>query len=572
MHLARQKRLSLIILISLVLFFLPRVAQAETNLLQETGRITAYAVSVEGEYIYIIGEAVNFQGEVDLDLSGGMKDIWLAKLRIDGTPVFTALIGGSDDDAAYGIAVREGVVYILGETWSEDFPGPPGNAGENDALLLALAADGEQVLWARRFGGSDQDAGRALTLFNGSLYLTGITWSEDLTTDAGLGDVDGFLARVGLNGHLDWLQTFGGSALDAPYDLMVTEDEIWVAGQSFSRNFGGTHQGQGDIFAARFDLDGEEQFAMLFGDREADIAFAISPGDSGEILIAGGTRSDGLPGAVGEFTENYDGFLIALSSDGDVQRTSYFGGIAVEYAYYIALMPDGNVLVVGETNSPEFPLGDAQPQIVNGEGDAFIIQINQDGEIVQSLLKGGPGGEYARDAVLTSSGLWLAGKFDMGGLTYGLLVPPSELGLSDLPTEEPALPTATLVLTATPQPTETPRPTPTATDRPSNPQTAIVNAVITATVIVDQSTETEVLDVSGTSVDVADQTSEMAEFTSTPSLQEEQVAGDAGNVPHEKAQIEGGYTGWIIGSSLLIILGLAGAYYWYQRKKRKNIS
>jgi len=48
-----------IILISLVLFSTSIAAKTESGTLQETGRISAYAVEVEGDYIYILGDAVS---------------------------------------------------------------------------------------------------------------------------------------------------------------------------------------------------------------------------------------------------------------------------------------------------------------------------------------------------------------------------------------------------------------------------------------------------------------------------------------------------------------------------------
>ena len=577
----RPKVLGFLFLVSLILLLLVFPSRVATGFYQETSRISAHATAVEGDFIYIAGEAVNLAEALpdgSLDLSGGMRDIWLVKMRQDGTPVFTALIGGADDDAAYSLAVREGVVYIFGETWSTDFPGAPGNAGENDALLLALAADGSQILWARRFGGSDQDAGRAITLHDSALYVAGITWSRDLLPGGALGNADGFLARVGLEGRLDWMEIFGGSALDAPFDLVISDDDLWVTGQSFSRDFGGTHQGEGDAFAARFSIEGEQQFVGMYGGREADIAFAISPSDDGGILMAGGTQTANLPGSVGEYIENYDGFLMALSPDGLLQWTSYFGGTNVEYAYDIERLPGGDVFVVGETYSPSFPLAFNQPQDAIGGGDAFIIQIDPGGEIVRSLLKGGSGGDYARDAYLTSSGLWLAGKFDIGDLSYGLRVPSSELGNFSLPTPEPTLPTATLAATATPQPTETPVPTSTPTPQPTTVQTATAAAVNTATVVNEGTEVSEVLDWTLTST---------AEAGDAEPVEETQIGGvlpgEPGDLAPSPTFSEAGESvdeaagqedivpiGLLIGGGLILAVGLGAAFYWYRHHDRQN--
>lgn len=569
---ASLKHIAVMITFVIILnLFLPLSVQAEGGVFQETDRITAYDIAAEGDFIYIVGDAVNFEGlsELSLDLSGGLRDIWLVKLRNDGTPVFSALIGGADNDSAYGVAVQAGIVYILGETWSSDFPGAPGNAGENDALLLALAADGGQILWARRFGGSDQDSGRALTLYDNALYLTGITWSDDLLLGAANGNADGFLARVRLDGTLAWLNIFGGSGLDAPYDMMISEGSIWAAGQSSSRDFGGTHQGEGDAFAARFSLDGAEQFAQLYGGRQADVAFAISPNEDGSILLAGGTRSSSLSNALGEYGGNYDGFLMSLSPEGELQRTDYLGGTEVEYAYDISLSPEGSVIVVGETFSPTFPLGYDDPQPTNGGGDAFILQFDSEGDLAADWLRGGNAADRARAAVLTTSGLWLAGNFSIGDLSYGLLIPATELGDIPLPTTEPIIPTATSGPTATPQPTETLIPIITATPQPTTPETA------TAVAESSELTSTASFEDTDTTGTIEDNHTLSVESTGTPTATLSNggmIGGDGGSTPQDNEPSEGSPFGLVIGGGLLFALAIGGTYYLSYRRKQKDRS
>ena len=582
-----------IILISLVLFSTSIAAKTESGTLQETGRISAYAVEVEGDYIYILGDAVSNADDLpdgSVNLGGGMKDIWLAKLHTDGTPVFTVLIGGSDDDSAYSLTVSEGVAYILGETWSTDFPGAPGSAGENDAVLLALAPDGAQILWARRFGGSDQDSGRGITLQDGSLYITGITWSQDMVLGNAKGGADGFLARVQLDGRVDWLKIFGGNALDAPYDLTFSEEDVWVVGQSLSRDFGGTHQGEGDAFAARFSPTGEFEFAKLLGGREADIAFAVSS-DEGGVLLAGGTRSGTLPDPIGEFGGDYDGFFMRIDAGGEMQAVSYLGGTGIDYAHDIERLANGDVLVVGETYSPTFPLGYNTAQEAFGGGDAFIVHINPEGDVVSSWLKGGWEEDSARSMALTAQGLWLAGNFSLGELSYGLFVASSELNGIPFPNPDPVIPTATLRSTATPQPTETPRPTFTPTEPPL---TATAVAIRTNTAAAESTATAGALETTPTHKSDVENLDATPEYSHTPEFTVTLRAPDAVNTD-EAAQVDGPepgaetgemslegevvvpqleeektfpiITGITVISGLLLAAVLAGVYYWLRHKK-----
>ncbi len=442
---------------------------AETGDFQTTGNLVIYDMAIEGENIYLAGSASNYSGQLQagsLNLSGGLKDIYLAKYDLDGNLLFEALIGGENDDSAFGLVVQQGVMYVLGETWSQQFPGAPGNAGEDDALVLSVAADGSQVQWARRIGGSDQDSGRAIALQGSSLYLTGISWSSDLVAGAAKGNADAFLARLDLSGGLEWLKVFGGSNLDVPYDLVLSPEKIWVTGQTFSNNFGGTVRGGGDIFAVRFDQSGNNEFSGLYGSRQEEIGFSIDLADDGSIYISGATKSADLPSAIGEYSNEFDGLLIKLNNAGDLQFSTYMGGTGIDYGYDSSLLPNGDIMVSGMTGSPLFPLGFSDELASLGGSDAFVVQVNSSGQMVDVWQVGGSQDDRATEILVTSNGVWLSGQFSDQANPYLYKLSPDNLGNVILPTSQPTLPTATLAVTATSLPTETPNPTFTYTPLP----------------------------------------------------------------------------------------------------------
>lgn len=444
---------------------------AETGDFQTTGNLVIYDMAIEGENIYLAGSASNYSGQLQagsLNLSGGLKDIYLAKYDLDGNLLFEALIGGENDDSAFGLVVQQGVMYVLGETWSQQFPGAPGNAGEDDALVLSVAADGSQVQWARRIGGSDQDSGRAIALQGSSLYLTGISWSSDLVAGAAKGNADAFLARLDLSGGLEWLKVFGGSNLDVPYDLVLSPEKIWVTGQTFSNNFGGTVRGGGDIFAVRFDQSGNNEFSGLYGSRQEEIGFSIDLADDGSIYISGATKSADLPSAIGEYSNEFDGLLIKLNNAGDLQFSTYMGGTGIDYGYDSSLLPNGDIMVSGMTGSPLFPLGFSDELASLGGSDAFVVQVNSSGQMVDVWQVGGSQDDRATEILVTSNGVWLSGQFSDQANPYLYKLSPDNLGNVILPTSQPTLPTATLAVTATSLPTETPNPTFTYTPLPGN--------------------------------------------------------------------------------------------------------
>lgn len=447
---------------------------------QDTPRVTVHAVAADDSgNLYVVGSAVNLAGQLpagSLNLGGGMQDIWVAKLSADGTPVFQTLIGGKADDTAFSVAVRQGVIYILGETWSTDFPGAPGNAGENDAVVLALAADGIQVTWARRIGGRDQDSGRAIRLMDENLYLTGITWSDDLVSGGWKGNADGFLARMDLSGGLTWLREFGGSQLDAPFGLAAGAGGVWVAGETFSPNLAGDLPGGGDVFALRFNTNGEQQFAGLYGGDGEDAAYAAALAPDGSLVLTGDTQSAALPGASGVYSGDTDAFWMRLSASGALQSSGYLGGAGVDSGMALAVLPDGAALIAGSSRSPVFPLGAAQSANNLGGQDAFLAQVNAQGKVESVRLLGGSGEDDARGIAVTSSGIALVGSFSTGGSPYLWFVSQADLPAMTLPTAVTPLPTATRAKTATPRPTETPNLTPRVSELENTPEGEITPA------------------------------------------------------------------------------------------------
>lgn len=522
---------------------------------QDTSRVTVHAVAADDSgNLYVVGSGVNLTGQLpagSLDLGGGMQDIWVAKLSAYGTPVFQALIGGKADDTAFSVAVRQGVVYILGETWSTDFPGAPGNAGENDAVVLALAADGSQVTWARRLGGRDQDSGRAIRLLGEDLYLTGITWSDDLVSGGWKGNADGFLARMDLSGGLTWLREFGGSQLDAPFGLAVGSGGVWVAGETFSPNLAGAPLGGGDAFALRFNANGEQQFAGLYGGDGEDAAYAAALAPDGSLVLAGDTQSAALPDASGQYGGDTDAFWMRLSASGDLQSSGYLGGSGLDSGMALAVLPDGSALIAGGSRSPVFPLGAAQSASSLGGQDAFLAQVSAQGTVEFVRLLGGSGEDDARGIAVTSSDVALVGSFSAGDSPYLQIVPQADLPAVTLPTAVTPLPTATRAKTATPRPTETPNLTPRVSELENTPE-----GEITPTQPVMERTSTG--EASGTATPAG---ASVSANTPLPTA----LPTDAA------APQEGGWsTGvWAGGAILIVVIG-ASVYAVIRRKNRQN--
>jgi uncharacterized repeat protein (TIGR02543 family) len=201
----------------------------------------------------------------------------------------------------------------------------------------------------------------------------------------------------------------GGSNDDWANTLAVhpATGEVYVAGLTWSANFpntaGGAQASFGgfvDAFVARLNatLTSNLQSTYLGGTGD-DEAHALAIASSGEVYVAGWTRSTNFPntsgGAQASNAGFYDAFVARLSADltSNLQST-YLGGTGYDAAHALAIASSGEVYVAGVTNSTNFPNTSGGAQASKGGGDdAFVARLSADlTSNLQSTYLGGGGG------------------------------------------------------------------------------------------------------------------------------------------------------------------------------------
>jgi uncharacterized protein (TIGR03382 family) len=133
-----------------------------------------------------------------------------------------------------------------------------------------------------------------------------------------------------------WARYWGGSASDVISGAATNASgDIWVAGKTRSKNFPKTHQfgpasGLATAFAARFSSRGQPVYSVVFGGSAAEGASAIAVDSAGNAFVTGGTSSYDFPTTPG-----------AYLSDAGV----YDGGAASAFAFVTEISPMGDALV-----------------------------------------------------------------------------------------------------------------------------------------------------------------------------------------------------------------------------------
>jgi hypothetical protein len=109
----------------------------------------------------------------------------------------------------------------------------------------------------------------------------------------------------------------------------------------------------------------------------------------------------------GDVTGNhgyFDWWVTKVDAAGNLQWQKSLGGTQEDQAFAIKSTPDGNYIVAGITKS-----GDGDVTGYHGGMDAWIVKLNNTGNLVWQKCLGGTGGETARSIAMTSDGNYMIG-------------------------------------------------------------------------------------------------------------------------------------------------------------------
>ncbi|MDH7515324.1 MAG: hypothetical protein QHI48_05580 [Bacteroidota bacterium] len=351
-----------------------------------------------------------FQGK-----NAGKLDVFVAKFDPSREKAWCTYYGGSGEEESPRIApVPAGGVVVSGNTTSDDFPVSAGafqphNNGKTDMFLLKLDAEGVRE-WATYFGGglSDECAGLAVSR-GGDIAIAGGTFSTNFPVSRGAfqtintGDFDAVVARFSPAGARIWATYIGGWGMDfATSVVFAGNGELCVAGYTESQNFpvssraaqGRYGGGPYDMFVGRFTETGSLAWVTYCGGSREDRATSVTTDRTGRIIVIGQTESGDFPGlekAGGQGTQaSIDAVVVEMDVKGTIVRSQRFGGRGIDIATAHVVDDAGNVIIVGQTESVDFPVThDAFQQKHGGASDVFLARFNAAGSRVFSTYFGG---------------------------------------------------------------------------------------------------------------------------------------------------------------------------------------
>ncbi|MFB3897066.1 MAG: SBBP repeat-containing protein [bacterium] len=388
-------------------------------------------------------------GVIDTSYNGN-SDIFVCKLNpiLSGPAslIYSTFIGGSAEDGGHSIIVdHSGNAYITGYTSSSiDFPVTPGafdtsyNGGPFDAFITKLDATGAILIYSTYIGGSaampftGDDYGNSIAIDDlGHAFITGYTRSINFPTTSGAFDTvlnktgssasysDAFVTKLSADGSsLDYSTYLGGDIIEEGYAIALdSAGNAYVAGRTSYTDFpitsnafdttfnGGTYDG----FFTKLNTTGSALlYSTFLGGSNNDMSYGIAVDNIGNAYLTGYTSSTNFPTTVGAFSTKFGGYIDTfvskinpdLSGMASLIYSTYLGGSVRELARDIKVDNVGNAILVGYSDSTDYPITPGAYQTVANSStadftDIVITKLNYTGSaLVYSTYLGGTDSDY----------------------------------------------------------------------------------------------------------------------------------------------------------------------------------
>ncbi|WP_048189878.1 Ig-like domain-containing protein [Methanobacterium sp. SMA-27] len=366
----------------------------------------------------------------------GAGDVFISKLSNDLTTLeASTFFGGNRADMANAIIVdASNNVYITGQTFSYNGTDSKNNpvtgfpvryssfneplaqtsyVGNGDVFVSKLDNNLASLRSGVVFGGSGTSYGTSLAVDQSNyIYVTGATNATDFPAvtntnvypDNGFqtnkGDYDAFVVKLSAQylENIEGLALLGGSARDVGNGIAVDPiGRVYVVGGTWSSNMYTTlgakqrqNNGKEDGFVVIMDKQIQNILSSTYlGGNGIDFANGVIVSDQGNIGIIGTTNStksfpNELPSGDTTAHGMEDVFFTTFTNVMTAQEkveTTFLGGVNADYGEALAIDTIGNIFLVGDTWSNDYPTtsGAYQTNTVDNlqyTDDAFISKID----------------------------------------------------------------------------------------------------------------------------------------------------------------------------------------------------
>ncbi|WP_127133137.1 BACON domain-containing protein [Pseudoflavitalea rhizosphaerae] len=275
--------------------------------------------TADGGYI-MVGATASRTGLFNGNPDPGMTEAFAIKFNEAGTVVWKKFYGGNRNDEFSGIApTKDGGFVIVGRSASNT-GAFAGNKGGPDIWVQKIDKDGNPG-WMRLFGSTDQDSGGdVLVLDDETIIVSGVGGgnNHDFASTHG-GDGDVWIACLDKDGNTKWKKCYGGSDYESGRVKLIPSSDGNFIFSAFTQSTDGdlegvTGGGEQDGWLCKIDDHSNVLWSKKIGGSGDDVIVAMIPTDDGGALIAGGAGTGNFYGAT--ITDNRDGFVMKVNGEG----------------------------------------------------------------------------------------------------------------------------------------------------------------------------------------------------------------------------------------------------------------
>lgn len=341
-------------------------------------------------------------------------------LVIDPVLGYSSFLGGTGAEMGHDITLDgAGNIYLTGFTTSAQFPHTDNSVpkGGFDVFITKLSPDGSTMIFSTFFGGSGFDTGMSVAVDADSVYVSGLTDSQDYPTTSGAFQETpnavqtGFVTKLNSAANtLLYSSHFGGGvgnngsrmALDAAGDIYLCGSTNSTTLPTTSNAFQTSLSppaipGSTDAYIAKIHPAGEGPSDLIYstylGGNLHDGDAEIRLDGAGFVYLAGTTNSTNFPTTpdafarfpsntdIGQRQGNWDAFLIKMdlraNGAASLVYSTYIGGIGDETVGGLSLDMANNAYLSGRTSSVDFPVTrTALQRFSAGKREAYVLKLN----------------------------------------------------------------------------------------------------------------------------------------------------------------------------------------------------
>jgi len=364
------------------------------------------AVGVSAEDSFGTGSWAGISGK-------GNDDAAIVKYDSNGNVIWAKNFGGLGNDNFESVISVDGGYIAVGMSGANSFgngnlTGVTGNGG-NDAIMVKFDTNGS-VVWAKNFGGKDNDQFTSVTAVGNGYVAVGYSGSASfgngsLTGITGKGGEDAIMVKFDTNGSVVWVKNFGGKDDDRFTSVTADSSGYVAVGYSGQSSFGNGNwagvsgKGNEDAIMVKFDVNGNILWNSSFGGKDDDQFTSVTTGDSGYVAI--GTSGANSFGS-GDWTGTYgmggmDAIIVNFDSDGSVVWKNLFGWGNDDILYSITAF-DGGYLATGSVQG-----------VPASNIDAVLVRFDASGTVMWGKYFAGNGIDAFTSVVAAGDGYVVVG-------------------------------------------------------------------------------------------------------------------------------------------------------------------